>query len=143
MDLVKSWVIAILAFVLGAALTVFIAEAAKIDPARLSGGGSGIAWNLLSALLIYFFVAGLSGLVHSRPHRDNPTRYALAALLIPAVLVVLTLIFGLVRGTPPLNLIADIVGSVAGAGLGFLLARRLRKRSSDASAGVADGSGYF
>jgi membrane associated rhomboid family serine protease len=142
MDLVKSWAVAILVFVLGSALTVSVADAAKTTREELTSIGGAIFWNAGSALLIYFFMAALAAIVHSKPQRDDATRHILAVLGIPAVLVVLTLVFGLVNGTPPAGVVANVVGTVAGAFSGFALERWWRSRSRTTTS-ESTGDGYF
>jgi membrane associated rhomboid family serine protease len=142
MDLVKSWAVAILVFVLGSALMVSVADAAKITQEELASTGGTIIWNIGSTLPIYFFMAALAAIAHGKPQRDDAKRHALAVLMIPALLIVLTLVFELVNGTPPAGIGANLVGTVAGAFAGFALERWWRGRAASTTT-ESTGDGYF
>src|SRR5262245_57457795 len=98
MDLAKSWVTAIVVYLVGNVFMVKVASAGnKVAQGDLSTG-SKVLWNVVPALLIFMFMALLSAILHSSPHRDDPTRHALAVFLVPAVMIVVNVLIGLAQG---------------------------------------------
>lgn len=139
MDLVKSWATAIVVYLVGSAFTVYIATAAQLSRADLGSTSGSITWNALPSLFIYLFMTLLGGLVHSSPGRDNAQRHALAVLLVPAVMVLITVPTGLAQGTAPVAVIAAAIAAAVGAFGGWAVVRWWRRRPQSEKAS----DGYF
>jgi hypothetical protein len=128
MDLAKSWVTAVVVYLIGSVVTVLAAVTAKATPQELTSTGGSIAWNALASLAIYLIMAALSAIVHSAPQRERTARHALAVLPVPALLIVGGAVFGLVQGAPPAGIAAGALAGVAGTAAGWWAAGQLRKR---------------
>ena len=140
MDLAKSWATAVAVYLTGTIVTAFTAVSSGSTPEELNSTGGAIIWNAVPSVTIYLIMAALSAVVHSSPRRERPARHAVAVLLVPALLVIAGLVFGLFQGSPPLGLIAGAVGATAGTVAGWWAGDRLRGRGRSSQAST---NGYF
>jgi hypothetical protein len=144
MDLVRSWVAAIVFYVLGSVLTVQVATAARVSQQELASMGGTIVWNLFPSLLIFFVMVALSALLHPAPQREEPRRHLIAVLGVPAVVTVFNLVVGFATGSAVIGVIAGIVGSALGVFPAWVLMRKYNQRRAGTAANkTAARSGYF
>jgi len=116
MDIVKAWGVAIVTYLLGSLLFGWVAAAAG-DPEQINSGVGHVLWSLVPTLVLYLLTAVLATIFHGRDH--TPARHALAVLTIPAVVLLISVVGGLVSGSVSLgdtamSAVVAIVATVAG-----------------------------
>jgi hypothetical protein len=142
MDLARAWVAAAVVYLVGSAVTVYIALAGnKVGQGGLSTG-SAIVWNAVPALVIFTLMAVFSGILHTGPRADNPTRHALALLSVPAVLTVVGIAIAPFQDTPFVAVVAGALASVIGTLAGWAVDRWRRGRRQKTAAERSE-HGYY
>ncbi|GAA3944203.1 hypothetical protein GCM10023085_27760 [Actinomadura viridis] len=128
MKLIKAWGVAVLVYLVGATVSAALVVNANAGDA-LTGLGGAVVWGALPAMVVYILMTWLAALAHSGTATpDQPKRFALAALPVPVVTIVLGIAGSLVLDSAPLGTGASTAGSALGTLLGFLGAAWWRSR---------------
>jgi hypothetical protein len=138
MDLVRPWVAGIAA-VLATDLVITYVAVNVTTVERVASTAGTIVWNVVSGFLVYLVTVLFAALFHRAPHRDDPRRHALAALTVPAALVLYSAAYALITDVIT-GTVVSVVAGAAGASLGWAIISWRRGRRARSRAG--DG-GYF
>lgn len=121
MDLIRSWLAAIVTWVLTMWITAIVGEAGG-DQAAFGSFTGRLLWLYVPLMLAYLLIAGAASALHTRPHRGRRTRHLIAVLTVPVVTVVLSTVLGAVGHAAPSGLISSLVAAALGTVAGWLLA---------------------
>jgi hypothetical protein len=138
MDLVRPWVAGIAA-VLAADLVITYVTVNVTTVERVASTSGMITWNAVSGFLVYLVTVLFAALFHRAPHRDDPRRHALAALGVPAGLVLYSVAYALISGVIT-GTVVSVVAGAAGASVGWAIIAWRRGRRARSR---ADDGGYF
>lgn len=134
MDLVKSWlaaVVALVAAVIGTATFGILV----VSPDWVTSALGGPVWAGGAAFVMYGLTTVAAGLAH-RVRRPRPARTALAVLPVPALGILASPVTALVRGSSLSVAAAEVVLGVAGVTVGWVLVRNLRGRREGRTGGA-------
>jgi hypothetical protein len=138
MDLVRSWIAGIAAF-LAADLGITYVTVNVTTREWFTSTSGTIIWNAVSGFLVYMVAVLFAAIFHRAPYRHDPRRHALAVLTIPAAIVLYSAAYALFSGV----ITGTVVSVVAGiAGTSAAWAMTAWRRSHRAKS-LADDSGYF
>ncbi|GAA1561522.1 hypothetical protein GCM10009678_50480 [Actinomadura kijaniata] len=128
MDIARSWLVAVVVYLVGATVTATLGIGARVTEEDLTGGGA-ITWNALPTALTFLLMTLLARAVHPDPARRRPLRHAIASLGAPVVLTLLGVVLGAVQqdwNEMAVSTAAALVGTGVGWALGLLLRRPSR-----------------
>lgn len=124
MDIAKAWGVALLGYLLGSVLFGWVAASAG-DPERIGSGPEHLLWTLAPPVLLDLVTAALAAIVHGRGH--GAVRHAVAVLTVPAVLLVIGVVGGLVSGVTPGDTLLSAGAAVLATVGGWQAVDRLRR----------------
>lgn len=125
MDLVKSWVAAVVMFLVGNILVGWITVAGTSAATIAPGSTAHYMWSLVPTFVLYLLTAALGALFHRGG--ASAGRHVAAALGVPAVaLVVSTVGYVAAGGFTAIDAITSIVVAILGAVAGWQVVDRLR-----------------
>ncbi|WP_067824708.1 hypothetical protein [Actinomadura kijaniata] len=127
MDIARSWLVALLVYLVGATVTATLGIGARVTEEDLTGGGA-IAWNGVPTALTFLLMTLLARAVHPEPARRRPVRHAVASLGAPVVLMLLGVVLGAVQQDWSETAVST-VGALVGTGVGWALGMLLRRPS--------------
>lgn len=136
MDLVRSWVAAAVAWVVGMWITSVIGYAGVAHDAYVNFLGR-LLWLYVPLLVVYVLIAGVASAVHTRPRRRQRVRHLVAVLPVPVVTIVLSTVMGAIGPTETSGLVLSVAFSALGTVVGWLLADLAWSRVTE------DRSAYF
>lgn len=137
MDLLRSWGVAVLVWLLGGVISVaVIVNTAPLS--MLASLGGRVLVFYLPTFIVTVLMAALAALVHPSPARQRPARHAVAVLTVPAVSLLVGIVGGIGNPSASYSLAeavaANTVAIVLGAVVGWQLVARLRGRRLGSSA---------
>jgi uncharacterized membrane protein len=129
MDLMRSWVAAAAAFLVGSvlmvALTVNVSSADGVAGTRGATVVSGVP-----SLAVYMLMTAVGASVHPAPRRDDPSRHAVAVFVVPAVTMVGSVVLAIGGGFSVAGTVASLVAGAIGAVAGWRIVGWLRSRAT-------------
>lgn len=128
MDLVRSWLAAIVAY--------FVAMWLSAVYGALGAGSydhflSRVLWLYLPILVAYALIAAAAAAAHTRPHRGRTGRHLVAVLPIPVLSIVFSTVMSAAGYTAVSGIVLSVVFSAAGVVAGWLGADLIWQRFTE------------
>jgi hypothetical protein len=119
MDLIRSWLAAIVGYVVAMWLTSLLGGMGG-DQAAYSSLIGRVVWLYLPLLVAYAIIAGAAAGAHTRPRREQTVRHLIAVLPIPVLSILLSTVMSLAGYTALSGVVLSVVFSAVGAAGGWL-----------------------
>lgn len=136
MDLVKSWLVALVVLVV-TAVAAALTAIQMVGPDWLNTALGAATWSGGSAFIAYGLTALLAGLAHRTNRRGAKSRVLFAVFPVPALALLATLVTNVLRGGPVAVILAETLLAAAGMATGWAGVRALRGRGRRSPADAA------
>lgn len=138
MDVLRSWLAAIVVYVGGSAGTAWVAGIGGDYNAYAQVWGA-ILWVYVPMFVLFALVAAAASGVHTRPARWRVGRHLFATLTLPCALIVISMVLGALGVTTPVGLVLSAIASIGGTAAGWLVTDAIWR----AAATAEERTGYF